>query len=131
METEFTRKDRRSDLTVEMDIIDNLRNERVGALRELSLSGLSMIGGNTLSKFQKLLIRFSFPENEKVLNQFVIPARVVYKSQFLSRRVYTYGLEYGKLDDTQEKILQGLIDELSILDKDAFFEDIFGETGGH
>ena len=128
MEVEFTRKNHRSDLMVEMDIIDNLKNERLGALRELSLSGLSMIGSNILSKFQKVDIRFSIPENEKLFKHFVIPARVVYKSQFLSRRAYTYGLEYGRLDEAQEKTLQGLINELSLLDADAYFEDIFNEV---
>ncbi|MDX2469585.1 MAG: PilZ domain-containing protein [SAR324 cluster bacterium] len=128
MEEEFTRKDHRSDLMVEMDIIDNLKNERLGALRELSLSGLSMIGGNTLSKFQNLLIRFSIPDNERLFRDFVIPARVVYKSQYLSRKAYTYGLEYGNLDETQAKTLQGLIAELSLLDSDAYFEDIFNEV---
>ena len=118
------RKNKRSDLTIELELINHKTGEPVGTLRELSATGLSFLGKAPFQKGQVVSIRFAVPGQATMLDQIAFQARLAHKSPFYSNEVFIYGLELLALTKRQKAVVGEVFDGLSFVSDSSTFIEV-------
>ena len=105
------RKLPRKDLMSYSQVFDLNQGNLIGYLGDLNLIGAMVIGDQPLKIDEKLTISIQLPELPKInATRLTLPVRVVRCNQDLSPDYFNIGIEFERITDEQEKIIEAVLE---------------------